>query len=266
MTRMLHHVDSPEGSPDQAEPLAGESTSTTSPDSLGKQTEEPTVEPAAKASSLPPAPFEGLVPDAAAGDPKAREQLLAAIYPLVLRYCRARLGRRDSVFVSAEDVAQDICLAVVAALPAYSPKGLSFRAFVYGIAAHKVTDAFRAMHRNRVELVADIPDAPAPRQGPEQRMLAIELSERLGDLLHVLTPRQREVLVLRIAVGLSAEETAQMIGSSPGAVRVTQHRALSRLRKVLYKKGLDEGSLPSELADDTDSCDVENVDEPADAP
>ena len=39
--------------------------------------------------------------------------------------------------------------------------------------------------------------------------------------------------MLRIAVGLSAEETAQVVGSTPGAVRVTQHRALNRLRGVI---------------------------------
>ena len=38
--------------------------------------------------------------------------------------------------------------------------------------------------------------------------------------------RQREGLILRLAVGLSAEETAQAVRSTPGAVRVTQHRAL----------------------------------------
>ncbi len=42
-------------------------------------------------------------------------------------------------------------MAVVGALPGYRIKGLSFRAFVYGIAAHKVTDAFRAIGRNRSE-------------------------------------------------------------------------------------------------------------------
>ena len=46
-------------------------------------------------------------------------------------------------------------------------------------------------------------------------------------------PRQRDVLVLRIAVGLSAKETAQVVGSAPDAVRVTRHRALNRLRGVV---------------------------------
>lgn len=182
-----------------------------------------------------PAPhvLEGLVAAAVEGDTHARNRLLAEIQPLVLRYCRGRLGRQETVIGSADDVAQEVCLAVVSALPGYTIRGLSFRAFVYGIAAHKVTDAFRAIGRNRSEPMADLPDAPVLHDGPEQRLLAGELTERLGHLLHTLTPRQREVLVLRIAVGLSAEETAQVVGSTPGAVRVTQHRALNRLRGVI---------------------------------
>jgi RNA polymerase sigma-70 factor, ECF subfamily len=76
--------------------------------------------------------------------------------------------------------------------------------------------------------------------GPEQRLLlAIELTEQLGALLQVLTARQRQVLVLRIAVGLSAEETAEQLGSTPGAVRVTQHRALDRLRALVSTANLN---------------------------
>jgi RNA polymerase sigma-70 factor (ECF subfamily) len=177
--------------------------------------------------------LERLVPAAVAGDTAARDLLLAEIQPLVQRYCRGRLGRNEGVIGSADDVAQDVCLAVISALPNYEIKGLSFRAFVYGIAAHKVTDAFRAIGRNRSDPVAELPDSPILHDGPEQRLLAAELAERLGHLLHRLTPRQREVLVLRIAVGLSADETAQVVGSTPGAVRVTQHRALNRLRGVI---------------------------------
>jgi RNA polymerase sigma-70 factor, ECF subfamily len=186
--------------------------------------------------------LEALVPAAVAGDPRAREELLAELQPMVLRYCRGRLGRQETVLGSAEDVAQDVCMAVVNALGGYTVKGLSFRAFVYGIAAHKVTDAFRAIGRNRSDPVAELPDAPVAHDGPEQRLLATELTRRLAGLLAGLTPRQREVLVLRIAVGLSAEETAAAVGSTPGAVRVTQHRALNRLR------GLIGGGAPVAVA------------------
>jgi RNA polymerase sigma-70 factor (ECF subfamily) len=221
-----------------------------------------------EASEAPEAPdnrvlIDTLVAGAVNGSARARDELLALIHPLVLKYCRARLGRQESLMGSADDVAQDVCMAVVSALPNYQLKGLSFRAFVYGIAAHKVTDAFRAIGRNRTEPVAELPDSPVTVDGPEPRVLAAEMSARLGALLGHLTPRQREVLVLRLAVGLSAEETAQAVRSTPGAVRVTQHRALGRLRRLLIGESaarvLDDpatgdpapGELDSVPADDS---------------
>jgi RNA polymerase sigma-70 factor, ECF subfamily len=177
--------------------------------------------------------IDKLVGAAVGGDSAARDQLIAELYPLVLRYCRNRLGRSDSLIGSADDVAQEVCLAVVAALRKYVISGRSFRSFVYGIAANKVADAFRAMGRNRTDATAEVPDGPVLDDGPEQRLLDGELAEQLAGLLQLLTPRQREVLVLRIAVGLSAEETAEAIGSTPGAVRVTQHRALNHLRALI---------------------------------
>lgn len=201
---------------------------------------EQAPEVSGEAAEAPPL-LESLVAEAVAGDRGARDRLLGEIQPLVLRYCRGRLGRQETVIGSADDVAQEVCLAVVSALPNYTIKGLSFRAFVYGIASHKVTDAFRAIGRNKSEPVAELPDTQVVLDGPEQRVLAAELVERLGGLLHCLTARQRDVLVLRIAVGLSAEETARMVGSTPGAVRVTQHRALNRLRGVIG--GPDDGEV-----------------------
>ena len=167
------------------------------------------------------------------GDRDAVGRLLTIVRPLVVRYCRARLGRLDRSSVSADDVAQEVCLAVLTALPGYRVQGRPFLAFVYGIAAHKVIDAHRAATRNRAEPVADLPDAAEAADGPEQRALRIELSDELSQLLDTLPDKQREILVLRVVVGLSAEETADAVGSTPGAVRVAQHRALARLRKSM---------------------------------
>ncbi len=167
------------------------------------------------------------------GDPQAVERLLAAIRPLVVRYCRARVGRQERSFASADDVAQEVCLAVLTALPSYRDQGRPFLAFVYGIAQHKVADAHRAAARNRAEPVAEVPDEIEGDVGPEQRALQGELNERMAQLLRVLPDKQREIVVLRVVVGLSAEETAEAVGSTPGAVRVAQHRALARLRTRL---------------------------------
>ncbi|MET8757026.1 sigma-70 family RNA polymerase sigma factor [Lentzea sp. NPDC004782] len=171
-----------------------------------------------------------LVNLAVQGDRRAVEQLLRYLRPLVVKYCRARVGRSAT---TADDVAQDVCLAVLTALPNYREQGRPFLAFVYGIAAHKVADAHRALARNRAEPMAEVPDQASRGTGPEDFALQVELNGTMGELLRMLPEKQREILVLRVVVGLSAEETAEAVGSTPGAVRVAQHRALGRLRKEI---------------------------------
>ncbi|HVV25236.1 MAG TPA: RNA polymerase sigma factor ShbA [Pseudonocardiaceae bacterium] len=173
-----------------------------------------------------------VVAAAVGGNRAATERLLGYVRPLVIRYCRARVGRQERSFASADDVAQEVCLAVLTALGSYRDQGRPFLAFVYGIAAHKVADAHRAAARNRAEPVAEVPDEPELDAGPEQRAMRVELTSQMAELLKVLPAKQREILVLRVVVGLSAEETADAVGSTPGAVRVAQHRALARLRSA----------------------------------
>src|SRR5690242_2994931 len=86
---------------------------------------------------------------AATGDPVSQDALLAHLRPLVLRYCRARLSRNgSSSYGEADDVAQEVCYAVLTALPRYRDVGRPFMAFVFGIAAHKVADAHRSASRD----------------------------------------------------------------------------------------------------------------------
>ncbi len=179
-----------------------------------------------------------LVGSAAVGDRGAIEGVFRWIRPLVLRYCRARVGSQEKTFASADDVAQEVCLAVLTALPSYRDQGRPFLAFVYGIAAHKVADAHRSAARNRAEPIPEVPDSPELGDAPEQRTMQGELAGRMYRLLDMLPEKQREILVLRVLVGLSAEETADAVGSTPGAVRIAQHRALGRLHNVLASEGV----------------------------
>jgi RNA polymerase sigma-70 factor (ECF subfamily) len=174
-----------------------------------------------------------LVSAAVDGDLGAVEGVLRWIHPLVVRYCRVRVGVQDKAFTSADDVAQEVCFAVLRALPSYRDQGRPFLAFVYGIAAHKVADARRSAARNRAKPVPEIPDTPNLADGPEQQAMHSESVGRVTKLLDTLSGKQREILVLRVVMGLSAEETAKAVGSTAGAVRVAQHRALDQLRNVL---------------------------------
>ena len=174
---------------------------------------------------------------AARGEPHAVDSLLRWINPFVMQYCRAHLGRQEKMF-SADDVAQEVCIAVLKALPSFRDQGRPFLAFVYGIAAHKVADAHRRAARNRADPFPDVPTAPVLVGGPEQRALQAELAGQMDRLLDTLPDKQREILVLRVVVGLSAEDTAEAVGMTADAVRVTQHRALTRLRNVLSSQGI----------------------------
>jgi RNA polymerase sigma-70 factor (ECF subfamily) len=122
---------------------------------------------------------------------------------------------------------------VLKALPGYREQGRPFLAFVYGIAAHKVADARRSTARDKSEPVGEVPDSADKSAGPEGSLLADEFSDRMARLLTVLPEQQREIVVLRVVVGLSADDTAESVGTTPGAVRVAQHRALARLRREL---------------------------------
>lgn len=177
--------------------------------------------------------IDSVVDQAVGGDTDAVGDLLGRIHPLVVRYCRARLSAGHRGLSSADDVAQEVCMAVLTALPNYRREGRPFLAFVYTIAGNKVADAHRAGARTKSLPVADVPETPTTDRDPEALAIDADVSVRMGHLLEELPVQQREILLLRIAAGLSAEETAQALGMSPGAVRVAQHRGLAKLRRIL---------------------------------
>ncbi|OPG10903.1 RNA polymerase sigma factor ShbA [Microbispora sp. GKU 823] len=165
------------------------------------------------------------------GDRTAIESLLGHLRPMVVRYCRARLGRVSGQYHIADDVAQEVCIAVLSALPRYRDMGRPFASFVFGIASHKVADALRSSVRSAVP-TQDLPDGPDEGPGPEETVVRYIEAQHARDLLARLPDTQRELLILRVVSGLSAEETGNVLGMSPGAVRVAQHRALARLRQL----------------------------------
>ncbi|MGC2656069.1 MAG: sigma-70 family RNA polymerase sigma factor [Mycobacterium sp.] len=189
--------------------------------------------------TLPEDRLDAAVADAVAGDRGAIRTVLETVRPIVVRYCRARLGTAERSGVSADDVAQEVCLAVMTALPRYCDQGRPFLAFAYGIAAHKVADAHRAAARDLSHPVDSIPEIRSGAPDPEQSAIEAESVRRMNELLAELPAKQREILILRVVVGLSSDETADALGTTPGAVRVAQHRALARLKSVLSATGQD---------------------------
>lgn len=169
---------------------------------------------------------------AARGEPTAAAELLERFRPGVVRYCWAHLGSLGRGHVSPDDVAQDVCLAVFEALPHFRDRGTPFAAFVYRIAANKVADSFRAARRAPAVRPIETMQEPADDQwDPERRAVMADRSRRMLRLLDDLSDTQREIVVLRVAAGLSAEEVGEVLGKTAAAVRMAQSRALTRLRE-----------------------------------
>ncbi|MCU1686979.1 MAG: polymerase subunit sigma [Amycolatopsis sp.] len=182
--------------------------------------------------------LDPLVVAAKTGDPDAVEALLRVVKPAMLGYCRARMGGRDLTYLSAEDVVQDICVAVVKSLAGYEDQGGSFGYFVRAIAVNKVADAYRTVARDKSGPVPHLPETGTARNEPEEYVLQLDLRLRLKQFVSALPRTQQQVVTLRTMVGMSAEETGAALGISAGNVRVRHYRALRALRTMVGSEDL----------------------------
>ncbi len=91
-----------------------------------------------------------------------------------------------------------------------------------------------------------MPDLP-DRAGPGSEDPADLVLEKLGteaaiSIISALPTLQAEVIMLRVVAGLDNHAVAQLVGRSPGAVRVAAHRGLRRLEATLREAGVTHGS------------------------
>jgi RNA polymerase sigma factor (sigma-70 family) len=77
---------------------------------------------------------------------------------------------------------------------------------------------------------------PESVRSAESAVLTREERDEIMRAVRQLPPRQREVLVLRFYLDLSAEETATTMGISPSSVRSATHRALASLGCMLQEQ------------------------------
>jgi RNA polymerase sigma-70 factor, ECF subfamily len=178
----------------------------------------------------PPQDLTALALAAQCGGESEVGALLERVRLMAHRYSRARLFSYPDGQHLADDVAQDICIAVLHALPRYRDRGRPFEAFVHRVASRKVADAQRACTRHP-QPIDQVPDEVDESPTPEDRAVRLSEVESASRLLELLPPHLREVMLLRVATGLTAEETGAALGMSAGAVRVAQHRALAKMRQ-----------------------------------
>src|SRR5690242_3548528 len=179
------------------------------------------------------AAFQATLTDAKNGDEAAFACLFRDVQPALLRYLRLIAPE------AADDAASETWLQVVAGLADFRGGEDAFRGWLFTIARHRAVDAGRSRARRRtVPLAASI--AAERQAAPDTADVALERisTQAVLALISALPPDQAEIITLRVVAGLDTHTVAQLVGKSPGAVRVAAHRGLRRLAATVDRAGV----------------------------
>jgi RNA polymerase sigma-70 factor (ECF subfamily) len=156
-------------------------------------------------------------------DPAAWSAIYSENYVYVYRYVLAKLGRKEE----AEDLTSQVFLEAMQGIGSYKDRGKPLLAWLYGIARNLVSNGVRKARRSERALREQ-----AATQDGEYDGLNLDSLELLR-AMQGLTEDQRETLVLRFFVGLSATETGRILGKTEQAVYALQVRAINSLRRAM---------------------------------
>jgi RNA polymerase sigma-70 factor (ECF subfamily) len=165
--------------------------------------------------------------DANAGDNAAYERLLRAVAAAMRPLVRRGLQRAGRATAEAEDVVQEILLAVHLKRHTWDPSQ-PISPWLYAIARYKLIDTLRRRGAHRDVPIDDVAETlPAPATGPP---LPPRDMERV---LAGLPAGQRQVVRTVAIDGASIAEAAARLQMTPGAVRTALHRGISAVAKAL---------------------------------
>jgi RNA polymerase sigma-70 factor (ECF subfamily) len=179
----------------------------------------------------PPDPAEerALIERACAGDRFA----IGALYDLhnerIYRFILFRVNGNHS---DAEDITAEVFIRMVEYLPRYEWKGVPFQAWLFRIAATQVVSHYRRPS-NRASTPIEDMDVADPHAGPDALVDHRLTLKDVYEAAKKLPEAQRRVIELRFGSDLSVRETAQILNKSENNVKVLQHKALERLKKLL---------------------------------
>jgi RNA polymerase sigma factor (sigma-70 family) len=149
----------------------------------------------------------------------------------VYRSHRAELVRLAAFILSDRGAGEDVVQDVFAQM---HNRGYPVDGDLLPYLRAAVVNRSRTMLRRRllIRRHAEKHSSCPPLTAEEAVMLSEERRQVLAGLA-ALSPRRREVLVLRFYLELSEAEIARMLGISPGAVKSTTARGLAALARVL---------------------------------
>lgn len=151
------------------------------------------------------------------GNKVCANELVERYYSSILRYCSWHCYNTDQ----AEDLTQETFLRVFRDIYMYERKG-SFKAYLYTIAHHLCIDENRKY--TTFELDENLPVE-------DRNLRQIEDRDQISSLLNLLTPTQKEVVLLHCGEQLSFREISQILNIPARTVQSRVRAALSILRK-----------------------------------
>jgi RNA polymerase sigma-70 factor (ECF subfamily) len=165
---------------------------------------------------------------ARSGDESGFLELWRALQPRLLRYLRVHGGGDGG-----EDIAAETWLQIVRDLPNFIGTADGFRGWLFTIARHRAIDAARAKAARPAVPVADVTAAgrTASNRSAETEALEQISTDAAIALVSTLPGEQAELVALRVIAGLDVAAVAEIVGKSPGAVRVGVHRGLRALSR-----------------------------------
>lgn len=160
-----------------------------------------------------------------------------AFEPLVTPYHRPLLALAYRLTRNREEaleVAQEAFLRAFRSLGRYDVSR-SFRNWLFQIAANAARDRLRRSAREKATMEGAVHGAPKP-PNPEAGCERQEIRSELMDCLSDLSPREREVFVLRDIEELDIRETARALRCSSVSVRVNLSKARRKIRDAIRSR------------------------------
>ncbi len=172
----------------------------------------------------------------AVAEPAAFAAIYDHYFSRVYNYVRFRVG--DAAI--SDDLTATIFERTLKNLASFQQERGPFGAWLFAIARNAVNDHLRRHTRWKWLSLDALQASPSPNPGPEQALIEAENRAQLLLALSDLSARERDLLALKFAAGLSNLRIADLTGLSQSHVGVLIYRAVQRLRTSLQEKQAEE--------------------------
>jgi RNA polymerase sigma-70 factor (ECF subfamily) len=131
-----------------------------------------------------------------------------------------------------EDLVADVFLRAAEHLSGFEYRGeASFAAWLFRIAHNHLHNYYRGRRRGGTLPLEAVPDMPDMGPGLDFALTRREQAAQLRELINGLSPRRREVILLRFFGGLRNREIAKVLGIDERAVSSHLARGITDLRR-----------------------------------